>query len=457
VTIRRRIALVSAAAVAVTVVVVSILAFVGASRQIMDGIDDSLYSRAQIIESVPVGVIPPGFADFSPGRDDSVRPGRGDFDSTFYQVILRDGTTINAGVEGVVLPAPAPDEVNVTEPTLRTVRVDDLSLRVVTVYHAETGAIVQLARPLTEARATLAGFAVILAVGGVLGVAVAGGLGLLVARSALKPIDELRGSISDIAMTGTLTDRLEVNGTDEIADLAVAFNELLAEIESSKAEQVRLVRDAGHELRTPLTALRTNLEILQRHNVPEDERAAMIDAAHSEVAELSALVTEVVDLATDRYEEEDAMAVRLSDVVEEIAERARRRNGRDVVIEDDGSVVVAKRDAIERAINNIVANADKWSPEGEPIMVTIDSGGVTVTDSGPGFDEADVDHVFERFYRSSEARSMPGSGLGLSIVAQIVEDHGGTVFAHNRSDATGAVVGFELPEKRKPEVGNRKS
>jgi two-component system sensor histidine kinase MprB len=444
VTIRRRIALVSAAAVAVTVVVVSILAFVGASRQIMRSIDESLYARARIIETVPVGVIPPGFTDFASTQGGNVRPGRGDFDSSYYQVILADGTKINAGVEGIVLPAPGQDEVDPSQPTLRTVRVDDLSLRVVTVYHRQTGAIVQLARPLTEARATLAGFAVILAVGGTLGVAVAGGLGLLVARSALKPIDELRASIADVAASRTLTDRLEVTGSDEIAELAEAFNELLVEIEASKAEQVRLVRDAGHELRTPLTALRTNLEILQRHAVPADERAKMIDAAQVEVAELSALVAEVVDLATDRFEEEDVTQVRLSQVVEGIAERAKRRNDRDVVIEDDGSVVRVKRDAIERAISNIVANADKWTPDGDPIAVTIDAGCVTVTDSGPGFDAADVDHVFERFYRSSEARSMPGSGLGLSIVAQIVEDHGGTVFARNRSDGKGAVVGFTL-------------
>jgi two-component system sensor histidine kinase MprB len=300
VTIRRRIALVSAAAVAVTVIVVSIGAFAGARRQIMGSIDQSLYDRADIIQNVPIGVIPPGFSDFASIQRGNVRPGRGDFDSTFYQVILPDGTAINAGVEGIVLPAPTSDEVDPSDPTLRTVRVEDLTLRVVTVYHSETGSIVQMARPLTEARSTLAGFAVILAVGSALGVAIAGGLGFLVARSVLKPIDELRGSISDVSASKSLTDRLEVAGTDEIAELAVAFNELLAEIEVSKAEQVRLVRDAGHELRTPLTALRTNLEILQRHDVPADERAAMIDAAHFEVAELSSLVTEVVDLATQR-------------------------------------------------------------------------------------------------------------------------------------------------------------
>jgi two-component system sensor histidine kinase MprB len=448
VTIRRRIALVSAGAVAVTVVVVSILAFVGANRQIMNEIDESLLSRAQIIENVPVGVIPPGFNDFATGQGGNVRPGRADFDSTFYQVILPDGTTVNAGVEGVVLPSPDAEDVDRSEPSLRTVRIDDLSLRVVTVYHGETGAIVQLARPLTEARATLTGFAAVLAVGSALGIAVAAGLGLLVARSALKPIDELRGSITDIASSASLSDRVNVTGSDEIAEVAVAFNELLAEIEASKNDQVRLVRDAGHELRTPLTALRTNLEILQRHDVSPDERATMIDAAHSEVAELSALVAEVVDLATDRYEEESATEVRLSEVAEEIVERARRRNGREVTIDDDGSVVTVKRDAIERAISNIVVNADKWSPEGELILVEIESGGVTVTDSGPGFDERDVDHVFERFYRSSEARSMPGSGLGLSIVAQIIDDHGGTVFARNRSDGPGAVVGFKLPKER---------
>jgi len=445
VTIRRRIALVSAAAVAVTVIVVSIGAFIGAQRQIMGEIDQSLYTRAEIIKNVPIGVIPPGFSDFASSQGGNVRPGRGDFDSTFYQVILQDGTVINAGVEGIVLPPPTPDEVDRSDPRLRTVRVEDLSLRVVTVYHRETGSIVQMARPLTEARDTLAGFAAVLAVGGAIGILVAGVLGYFVARSALKPIDDLRGSISDIAASRTVTDRLDVSGTDEIAELAVAFNGLLAEIEASNAEQVRLVRDAGHELRTPLTALRTNLEILQRHDVPADERAAMIDAAHSEVAELSTLVAEVVDLATDRYEEEVATDVALGDVVAEIAERMKRRNDRDVVTEDDGSIVHVKKDAIERAISNIITNADKWAPEGEPIMVTIHSGGVLVTDSGPGFDAADVDHVFERFYRSPEARSMPGSGLGLSIVAQIIEDHGGIVFARNRSAGTGAVVGFKLP------------
>ncbi len=444
-TIRRRIALVAAAAVAVTVVLVSVGAFVAAQRQIMRPIDDSLLSRAVIIENVRPGVIPPAFRDTVGGRDGIFSQGRGDFDSTYYQVILPDGRAIDAGADGVVLPIPAASEVDKDNPTLRSVRVDELHLRVVTVYQRDAGVFIQLARPLTEADKTLRGLAIVLGLSGALGVAVAAGLGLLVARSALRPVDELRSSISAIAGSQALGERIDVSSNDEIADLADAFNELLGEIEASKADQVRLVRDAGHELRTPLTALRTNLEILQRHAVSADERQMMIDAAHAEVEELSTLVTEVVDLATDRYEEEPATEVHLGAVLADVADRLARRNGRCLEITDDGSIIVAKRAAIDRAITNIVANADKWSPSGDAIRVDIVNGSVTVTDTGPGIDVEDLNHVFERFYRSSEARSTSGSGLGLSIVNQIVEGHGGEVFARNRRDRSGAVVGFKLP------------
>jgi len=344
-----------------------------------------------------------------------------------------------------LLPAPNDTDVSRDGPRLRSVSVDGLHLRVVAVFQPTSNILVQVARPLTEADATLNGFAVVLVFGGLLGVAVAGGLGLLVARSALKPIGELRDSISEVAASRAFDQRLDASTNDEIAELALAFNELLAELESARADQVRLVRDAGHELRTPLTALRTNIEILQRHEVSEVERAEMIDAAQAEVEELTALVSEVVDLATDRYEEEPLTEFELGIVVADVIERLKRRNGRDVHIDDDGSVVEAKRAAIDRAITNIVTNADKWAAPGTRIVVRIDERTVTVTDSGPGFAAEDIDHVFERFYRSSEARSTPGSGLGLSIVVQIVEDHGGEVFARNRSGRSGAVVGFSLP------------
>ncbi len=444
-TIRRRIALVAASAVAVSVVLVAVASFLLAERQIMAPIDESLLSRAAIIESVPPGTFPPGLREDFVKKEGVFAQRRGDFDSTYYQVILPGGGTVNAGADDLVLPVPAPDEVTTEAPTLRSAWVDGLHLRIVTVYQPEAGVFVQLGRPLTEADETLRRLAVMLAVTGLLGIAVAGGLGLVVARSALKPVDDLRVSLSDITASRSLGTRVDVSSGDEIAELGRAFNRLLDEIEAARADQVRLVRDAGHELRTPLTALRTNIEILQRHEVGEADRMEMLAAAHAEIEELSMLVAEVVDLATDRYEDEPTTRVVLGEVVGSVAERVERRNGRRLAIDDDGSAVTGKHAAIDRAISNIVAHADAWTPEGDVIAVSISGGCVTVTDTGPGFEPEDIDHVFERFYRSSGARSTPGSGLGLSIVRQVVEDHSGDVFARNRSDGRGAIVGFCLP------------
>jgi two-component system sensor histidine kinase MprB len=450
--IQRRIALVSAAAVAVTVFVVSIGAFLGAKSQIMGQIDASLLERASIVEIGSVVVEEgPLFGTGDRGRNPFrelvtvfARPGRPEFDTAFFQIITPEGT-LNIGSDELELPPPSADDLDPDEATLRSEWVDGTHLRIATLVVPGTETIFQIGRPLTEADESLAGFALLLAVGSALGILLAGGLGLVVARHAVRPIGDLEQSVSEITQTRDIGGRLDVRGSDEIAELAIAFNALLAEVEAAREEQTRLVRDAGHELRTPLTALRTNIEILQRHEVEPDERKRMLEAAHAEVEELTELVSEVVDLATDRYEEEPLAAVELRAVVEAIAERFDRRNGRSVVLDADSSTVSGKRAALERAIGNIVANADKWSPIDGEIIVTIRNGTLTVADSGPGIAEPDIGHVFERFYRSDDARPTPGSGLGLSIVEQIVTDHGGEVFARNRPTGTGAEVGFTIP------------
>jgi two-component system sensor histidine kinase MprB len=290
----------------------------------------------------------------------------------------------------------------------------------------------------------MARLAVLLLVGGVIGVALAGGLGLLVANEAVKPIDDLTVTVGSIAATQSFSERVDVVGDDEVAELSREFNLLLDELESAKQQQARLVRDAGHELRTPLTALRTNLEVLQRHEVDPEERAEILAAAHGEVEELASLVAEVVDLATDRYEEETIGSVDLGDVAQTVADRLEKRRGREVEVTSDGSIVTGKRHALERAVSNVVGNADKFSPSSTSITVDVSDGTITVRDAGPGFDNQDLPHIFERFYRSDAARSQPGSGLGLSIVKQIVDDHQGETFARN-SEAGGAEVGFSVP------------
>ncbi len=443
--IRRRIALVSAAAVAIAVVLISIGTFVGARRQVMSPIDDSLLARADVVERLRPEAL---FAVFGIERIDARRnrivpPGVGDFDASYYQVILANGPVVNAGAEDLVLPEPTGDDLNRDEPTLRSEWVDDVHLRIVTVMRNDGDVVLQIGRPLTEADTALARLAVLLMVGGVVGVALAGGLGLLVAKQAVKPIDALAVAIGSIAETQSFSDRVDVVGDDEVAELSREFNLLLDELESSQQEQTRLVRDAGHELRTPLTALRTNLEVLRRHEVDPAERAEILAAANEEVEELALLVAEVVDLATDRYEEEPVSSIDLGGVAEIVIARLNSRKGREVELTSDSSVVLGKRHALERALSNIVGNADKFTPTSGSISVVVSEGGVTVRDDGAGFDAQDLPHVFERFYRSDAARSTPGSGLGLSIVKQIIDDHDGEVFARNSTDG-GAEVGFML-------------
>ena len=131
-------------------------------------------------------------------------------------------------------------------------------------------------------------------------------------------------------------------------------------------------------------------------------------------------------------------------MVHEAAAQARRRSDREITVDTDDTVVIARPDALARAVNNLLDNAAKFDPAGtSPIEVVARGRRVEVRDRGPGVDAADLDRIFDRFYRATAARSLPGSGLGLAIVAEVARSHGGTAFAANR-EGGGAVIGFTL-------------
>lgn len=270
-------------------------------------------------------------------------------------------------------------------------------------------------------------------------------LGSLLARGLTRRLERLTVSAGEVASTGRLDVDVPVDGSDETGRLGRAFSGMLDALQRSRQEQHQLVQDAGHELRTPLTSLRTNVSVLRRRHdqLDVEQRTQILDDLDSETRELTDLVNELVELATDRRNDEPVQPVRLADVARRTAERAARRFSRDVRIDADESLVDGRPQALERALQNLVDNACKFAPEG-PVDITVLDGLVVVRDHGPGLTEADIPHLFDRFYRSVEMRSKPGSGLGLSIVKSIVEAHGGTVFARN-ADGGGAELGFVLP------------
>jgi two-component system sensor histidine kinase MprB len=228
---------------------------------------------------------------------------------------------------------------------------------------------------------------------------------------------------------------------------------MLAALERSVGAQKQLIADASHELRTPLTSLRTNIETLSRRpEMPDADRERLLADLSSELAELGRLVDDIVDLARDGSEPTgEATDVRLDELAAACVERARRRAPAGVAIRADlePTVVAGIPERLDRAIGNLLDNALKWTPEGAEIAVTLTGGTLLVADRGPGVDDADLPHVFDRFYRSADARGTPGSGLGLAIVRQVAETHGGSAAVEN-DPAGGARFSLTLPATAPP-------
>jgi two-component system sensor histidine kinase MprB len=185
--------------------------------------------------------------------------------------------------------------------------------------------------------------------------------------------------------------------------------------------------------------------LAKSEDMDQVEKQELLTDVTFELGELTDLVSELVELATDaRVAEEAVSEVDLADLVEQVVDRARRRTGRTIAVDAVDSVIQGRPAMLERAIGNLVDNAHKWSPPDATIQVSVRGGSVEVLDQGPGIAEADRVFVFDRFYRAPEARAMPGSGLGLAIVKQVVDLHGGRVWAGQAPDG-GARVGFEIP------------
>ncbi len=312
-----------------------------------------------------------------------------------------------------------------------------------TAWHG--GGTLQLARSLDESDALLARLQARLAAYIALATSAAAGLGFLVASRVARPIVELRNVAHNVTSTLDFSTPIDVTGPGEVGSLAVSFSAMMAAVAQSQDQQRRLISDASHEMRTPLTSLLSNVELLQRGDrLPEADRGEVLDDVRIDVEELATLLAELVDLASDLTAAEPVESLSLGDLARTVAGRTERRTGRAVTVNEGvAETILGRPRQLERAISNLVDNAVKYSPTGGPVEIVVDRTCVAVRDSGPGIASEDVEHIFDRFYRSVHARTLPGSGLGLSIVDEILRSHRGTVFARNRVDG-GAEIGFTV-------------
>ena len=415
-----RVALLTTAAVAVTLAAVSALVFVTVRAEFESSLDESMLRRANAAVN----------ADYTPSAEELDVAGIKIF-------VVRGGQIFSRRGEDATLPLNRHEiEVSIGQEksSRRTTTIDGEPYRVVAVQAGEGSALV-LAQPMESIQRALERLKVILLLASAAGVVVAGGAGWVVATNGLRPVRRLTAAAERVARTSELHP-IKVTGHDELARLTTSFNQMLLALDASQERQRQLVADAGHELRTPLTSLRTNIELLgQAAENPERQlsaaqRTEIMEDVRAQLQELTTLVGDLVELARDEPMARDPEPLDLADTVASALERVRpRRPGLTFDVEAESWSVIGEPPLLERAITNLLDNAAKWSPEGGTVTVRLDDGVLTVTDQGPGISADDLPHVFDRFYRSSEARTLPGSGLGLSIVRRAAERHGGTVTA----------------------------
>jgi two-component system, OmpR family, sensor histidine kinase MprB len=437
VSFRARLTLVAAAAVALAVVIASAVIYVVVRGELRGPVDDSLRAAA-----VDLARLPP---------EDVARSYRhleAEFGNVAYpQFVNSDGSTLPVLGVPVSFPVDEKDREIAADArghSIRDAHVKGIHVRMLTVPYVE-GTALQVVRPLTDVDHALQRIRTILLAVAAAGIALAAGLGLLVSRAALAPVRRLTTATETVTATGDLSERIEPGGQDELGRLASSFNTMLGALEESTRAQSQLVADASHELRTPLTSLRTNIEVLaSERSLPPGERERLLSDVVEQLKEMTTLVAELIELARGEREPARPEEVRLDLVAADTVERTRRnRPGVTFTTDLQESVVPGVPATIERAVANLLDNAAKWSPPGGEVEVVVRDGEVTVRDHGPGIDDEDLPHVFDRFYRASSARGMSGSGLGLAIVRQVAETHGGEVVAE-RPEGGGTLMRLRL-------------
>jgi two-component system sensor histidine kinase MprB len=429
--LRRRLTVAAALAVGVAVALACVVAYLAVRGELISQLDQALTAQVEI----------------GPPRVRALSARRGG-PTPYVQVVRLDGAVATLGSETAQLPADAHTRAVASGDANRyfsDATVDGVRVRVLTAP-LEAGFAIQAGRSLDSIDGVLSRLRVILLLVCLGGVALAVALGRLVSRNVVAPIAAVTEAARHIAATEDLGRRIAVTSQDEVGELAQHFNAMLDTLERSIAAQRQLVADASHELRTPITSLRTNIEVLaESDGLARHERERLLADVEEQVAELGALVADLIELGRGDEPRRETEDVRLDELVEEAVARARRHAPR-VRFEAhlEPAVVEGARERLARAVNNLLDNAATHSQPGGLIEVHAGPEGLRVRDHGGGIDEADLPHLFDRFYRGASARGRPGSGLGLAIVRQVAEQHGGGVRAVN-APGGGAEFTVTLP------------
>ena len=429
---RLRVTLFIAAAVAVAAIGASVAMYLVVQDQLINQVDQNL-------QAATAGPIRGPGGPFRRSSGDQMVSNRPE---VFGQIINASGTVVQ-GDGGYSIPALVTPEVKEVaagnSPEFRATATAGDGSRVRIYVKPIQGGAIEVVQELVLVDAALAQTRLLLIAFAAGAILLATFLGALIGRAALAPVKRLTATVEEVTKTRDLSRRVAAQGRDELSRLGTSFDAMLGQLETSLRSQRQLVADASHELRTPLTSLRTNLELLERGQ-PTDpvERQQLLGDLVSQIERLATLVGDLIEVARDEETPMPFEELQLDEVVHEVVDDVSFRYPKvRFNVTSAPSSIKGVKVRVARAVTNLLDNAAKYSPPGGTVDVSVANGEISVRDHGPGVAAEDATRVFDRFWRSNDARQLPGSGLGLSIVKDVAESHGGSVTLERPIDGGG--------------------
>ncbi len=420
------------------------MAVYGAVSIVLTNQVDHLLERSsvQLIQRVRVGRVGDLVVVAFPELDISA--------DVFYQTWARNNKLVDASPNIRWYDRPLDvNSINFGTPVYRDVVVERANLRVLTVpltvgLSDRIIGVLQVATSMAVVRSTQKVLLIILLIGVVVAMTIAGVAGWISIERALAPLDAVTQTALQITRADDLSRRIPYRGPpdDEIGQLIHAFNQTLGRLETLFNSQRRFLADVGHELRTPLTVIKGNVDLMRRMQCVDDES---MDSIEDEVDRLTRLVGDLLLLAqaesgklplARRTVELDTLVFDVLQQMNVLArDRLQLRLG-----EIDQVLVCGDKDRLKQVLLNLVGNAIKYTPQGGEVVVGLakadNKARLTVSDNGPGIPAEDLPHIFERFYRGQKSRTRSkdgkGFGLGLSIAYWIIRNHGGQIEVSQR-------------------------
>ena len=432
-----RLTVAAAAAVVVAVLVLGIGARLIVDHQMRSSLDDSLRQRASDVARLSVSA--PAVLT-QPGALEAPVAGR----QLTVEVVDRQGAIVARSLalgakllpNGPAVAAALQGRSGFSDFTLGGAPSRMFVAPIAEAGGPAAGGAVMVAASTDDIERTMHRLTFLLLLCGLLAIAVGAGAAAILTRRGLRPVRQLSSSAVAIEDTGDASRRLpEPPTADEVGELARTLNRMLAALEAARTRERRFLADASHELRTPLTALTGNVDFLGRHGANPEVVSDLEQGAER----IRGLLDDLLALEREDGAERPKEPVRLDRIV---AEAAVGRSSAQVTA-NAPVTVLGEPQALRRALENLIDNAEVHGPSGGTVSIALAAGNgqaeLSVTDEGSGLSPVEAEHAFDRFWRGHDALHRPGSGLGLAIVMATAERHGGT------ARAEGSTITIAIP------------